>query len=341
MSSGAAGRDPAGTESRGYPGNPAGAESRGYPGDHAGAESRGYPGSPGTPFPGSSPGFRSALYTGHVLHDRLAPRRHRFRYRLFYLALDLDELPVLHRRHWLFSVNRPNVFAFHERDYLPTREPLFPFAESSPDRPPGAFASALKARVLAFCGQHGVVLPGDARVVLVTLPRIFGYQFNPVSFYFCTDPDGTPRAAIAEVTNTFREVKLFFVPPDPGSGRGVYRVRVTKQFYVSPFSTPDLAFDFTLREPQDHLGIRIDDYDGSTRVLHSALAGKRAALTDRRLAWYLVAHPLLTLRVITLIHWEALRLWLKRVPFWRKADRREQQRDLYRPHASLQPTPLS
>lgn len=270
--------------------------------------------------------MRSGLYECHVMHARFAPRAHRFVYRLFYFAVDLDELPELHRRLALFSVDRPNLYSFKPADFLPVPAGAAPGSDS---------IAALRQRIVAFGARHGADL-ASARIVLITLPRIAGYLFNPVSFYFCTAPDGRPLGAIAEVTNTFREVKPFFLAPDAvTSARGEFHLRVPKHFYVSPFSDVDVAFDFTLRIPADRLAIQIDDYIGAERTLTSTLHGTHHALTNGRLAWFSIKYPLLTLRVIALIHWHALRLWLKRVPWFAKAARPTDQRDLYRPHNSL------
>ncbi|MFZ9745972.1 MAG: DUF1365 domain-containing protein [Opitutaceae bacterium] len=283
--------------------------------------------------------MNSCLYECEVMHARFSPRRHRFAYRIFLFALDLDELPDLPRRIGLFGHNRRHLYALHERDFLPVGEPRHPADSAAPPPAPGA-APGLKARVAAYLRTHGVDL-ADGSVLLVTLPRIAGYGFNPVSFYFCRRRDGRPLGAIAEVTNTFREMKPFFVPADPADAeRGVFRLRVPKQFYVSPYSDVDVAFDFHLRLPGDQLAIRIDDYIGEQRTLTSTLAGPRRALTSGRLAWFTLKYPLLTLRVIALIHWHALLLWAKRVPWFAKAARAADQRDLYRPHASLKPAPL-
>ena len=225
--------------------------------------------------------------------------------------------------------------------------------------------------------------------MLVTLPRVFGYLFNPVSFYFCYDRHGAPVAALAEVTNTFKEMKPYFLAPETkGEGREArgersesqdnpptrdesssasapsplaprpspavpaplaprpspasetkFHLRTPKHFYVSPFSDVDVAFDFTLRTPGENLSVQIDDYVGSERTLATSLAGPRRALTNARLAWFTLKYPLLTLRIIGLIHWHAFLLWLKRVPWFAKSARAAEQRALFRPHASIARTP--
>ncbi len=330
----------------------------------------------------------SGLYECQVLHARFTPQPHRFVYRIFLFALDLDEVPDVARRTALFSFNRRNVYSFRDADFFPTASALHnPAASPSSIRNPQSEIPNLKARVTAYAAAHGVDVSGG-RIVLVTLPRIFGYLFNPVSFYFCFDRSGRPAAAIAEVTNTFREVKPFFLGPsclatqiqDPrpetqnpepktqnskpqpppadgvaanselktqspklktrrASADGVFRLRVPKHFYVSPFSDVDVAFDFTLRVPGDRLSIQIDDYVGAERTLTSTLAGPRRELTTARLAWFTLKYPLLTVRIIALIHWHAFRLWWKKLPWFAKAARPADQRDLYRPHSSLPRSP--
>ena len=274
------------------------------------------------------------------MHARFAPKAHRFVYRIFLFALDLDELDTLHRKLRLFSFNRRNIYAFRNDDYLPTHEPAFngkpgPLSppSSEPAHPAVAPQPALKQRVVDYLSTRGIDLTGG-RVLLVTLPRVLGYLFNPVSFYFCYDRTGAPVAALAEVTNTFKEMKPYLLGPETNSD-GAFRLRVPKHFYVSPFSDVDVAFDFQLRTPGDRLSIQIDDYVGAARTLTSTLTGPRQPLTDARLAWFTLKYPLITFKVIGLIHWHALRLWWKNVPWFAKAARAADQRDLYRPHASL------
>lgn len=298
----------------------------------------------------------SALYECRVLHERHHPKRNRFVHRLFYFCLDLDELPTVHRRLRLFSIDSTNLFALRTRDYMPVDEtPHNPGDGETHMRalPAGATGLSLKQRVRRFCAVHGADFGEDGRVLLVTLPRVFGYQFNPVSFYFCFDAAGTPTGAIAEVTNTYREIKPYFIPAlrtdtraneagaagrTEGARRPaptLFRLRTPKHFYVSPFSGLELHFDFTLRLPGERLAIRIDDLEGERCVLHSTLTGHRAPLTDAILARFIIQYPLMTLTVMALIHWHALVLWLRRLPHHRKAAGAAHQRGLYRPHASL------
>ena len=302
--------------------------------------------------------LQSGLYECRVMHARFAPQPHRFSYRIFLLAVDLDEVAKLPQRVGLFSFNQRNVYSFRDRDYLPIDEPVYPTpaaAESTASAisvasapttsapPARAFRQTgsspscadLKSRVLALASKHGTDLTGG-RVLLLTLPRVFGYLFNPVSFYFCYDRQGAPAAVIAEVTNTFREVKPYFLgAPARDARTGAFRLRVPKHFYVSPFSDVDVAFDFNLRMPGDRLALQIDDYTEGDRTLTTTLTGERRELTTARLAWYTLKYPLITVRVIALIHWHALRLWMKRVPWFAKAARAGDQRDLHRPHRSL------
>jgi len=266
------------------------------------------------------------------MHRRFAPREHGFVYRIFLFALDLDELDTLDARLRLFSTRRANLYRFCDADFFPAHEPLHNATTRKIDAPPTS-AGNLKSRVVSHLAAHGVDLTGG-RVVLVTLPRVFGYLFNPVSFYFCYDRTGAPVAALAEVTNTFREMKTFTLAPDARDADG-FHLRTPKHFYVSPFSDVDVEFDFLLRPLGERLSVQIDDYTAGQRTLTSTLTGERRPLTDAQLLRTTLRHPLVTLRIITLIHWHALRLWLKRIPWFAKAARAADQRALHRPHASL------
>ena len=280
--------------------------------------------------------MNSCLYECQILHQRFTPKAHRFVYRIFMFAFDLDELAALPARLALFSNQRRNVYNFCERDFLPTTEILH---QPSPRAPAPAPIAGLKDRVIAHLAAHGIDLAGG-RVMLITLPRVFGYQFNPVSFYFCYDRQGHPVASIAEVSNTFKEMKPFVLGPATratNANAAVFSRRTPKYFYVSPFSDLDVDFDFTLHTPGDKLAIQIDDYAAGERTLTSVLTGSRTSLTNGRLAWFTFKYPFISLRVMALIHWQALQLYLKRVPWFAKSARPEAQRDLYRPHSSIAP----
>jgi DUF1365 family protein len=259
--------------------------------------------------------MNSCLYECDVMHHRLEPKEHSFRYRIFMFAFDLDELDALAERLPFFSRNRRNLYEFRDADHL-------------------AFGKAtVKENLIEFLEQRGICLPAASRITLVTLPRVLGYIFNPVSFYFCHDAAGAPLCAVVQVGNTFREMKPYLLR-EP-AGENFFRLITPKHFYVSPFSALDLAFDFKLRVPDEVIDIHIDDRDGNRRILLSALTGKRAPLTTPRLFWFTLKYPLITLKVISLIHWHALLLWAKRLPFHRKAAHPELQRDVLNPHASL------
>lgn len=269
-----------------------------------------------------APTGRSCLYECRVMHQRLVPRSHRLDHGLFLLALDLDELDGLCRRLRLLGHNRRNVYEFRDADHLVS----------------GAAGSGVRAQLAHWLAQQGSPLPDDARVLLVTLPRVLGYIFAPVSFYFCHAADGTPLCAVAEVQNTFGELKPYRVPVLPGTPEAAgerFRVVVPKAFYVSPFSDLELCFDFQLRTPGEDLALVVNDVSGDQTVLVSTLTGRRRPLTDAELVRMTLKYPLVTLRVITLIHWHALRLWAKRIPWHRKAANPERQTGVYRPHASL------
>jgi DUF1365 family protein len=250
------------------------------------------------------------------MHQRLAPKRYALRHALVMFYLNLDELDGLARRLRLFSRNRFNLYSFRDADHLPGCGPA---------------GAPLRERLRQYLAEAGVRIPADATVHLLTLPRIAGYVFNPISVYFCLEPRSqAPLCAIAEVGNTFGEHKLYLLRAPDAADPALFRLRVPKYYYVSPFSSLTLEFDFRLRAPAEALDLRIDDYDGDSRVLRSGLWGSRQPLSDARLAWYALKYPLLTLKVIGLIHWHALRLWLKGVPWHRKADSPQLQQQVLR-----------
>lgn len=250
------------------------------------------------------------------MHDRLAPKKHRFGYNVFMFYVDLDDLDILPKKYGLISRNRFNVFSFRDRGHL--QLPL-----ENPDT-----TKTTKEHIIDYLALNGVAYDGG-KIMLLTNFNVLGYNFNPVSFYFVFDRNNQPLCCIAEVQNTFREMKPFFLGQNCFDGKR-FHLNTTKFFYVSPFIDHDTQFDFNLPVPGAHLGIGIDDYKDGERFFISTLTGTHKKLTNARLAGYAFRFPLITLRIITLIHWQALKLWLKKVPYHKKTTHQDLQRGVYR-----------
>jgi uncharacterized protein len=260
--------------------------------------------------------MNSALYRAKVMHHRLAPKKHSFHYNVFMFYIDLDELEMLKRFH-LISINRFNIFSFRNKDHI----------ELPAENPEKKLST--KQHVLNYLSDNGIIIE-KPRVMLLTNFCTFGYQFNPVSFYFIYDGEKCV-SVVAEVSNTFREMKPYFIGSDKKDGE-TFKHKVKKMFYVSPFIPHDAIFDFTLAEPGEKLNIRIDDLEDDKRFFISTLTGDKKALTNARLWAYAVRFPFITLKVIGLIHWNALLLWLKKLRFYRKKEFPELQKDMLKPY---------
>jgi len=276
-------------------------------------------------------GLNSCLYECVIVHRRLRPRQYAFEHKMMMLYADLDELDAIDRGTRLLSRERGNLYSFRDADYFPT-----------------GTGGDLKCRVSAWLRERGIELGDAGRIRLLTLPRILGYIFNPISIYFCSDARDLPLCAIAEVGNTFLEKKLFVLPIHMAqtsatltpatltpATRPRYRLRVPKHYYVSPFTSLDVCFDFDLLQPGQNLQVHIEDWDANGKLLDSHLRGARVPLSDWQLLRFAVKFPALTLKVIGLIHWHALWLALRRVRWHRKADRPDLQREVLNPTPSL------
>jgi DUF1365 family protein len=234
----------------------------------------------------------SSLYTGSVMHRRLHPRRHRFRYRAFWLLLDLDELDALDRQLRWFSCNRPNVFSFYDRDH----------GDGS--------AVPLREQIGARLRDADVDLAGG-RIELLCMPRTLGYCFNPLSIFFCYRRNGSLAALIYQVHNTFSERHSYVIRVEDNSD--ALRQRCRKLFHVSPFLDMDMRYDFRIEGPGEQLVVGITASSPARPVLNAVMRGDRQPLTDRALLRVFLTIPAVTLKVIAAIHWEALRLWAKRI----------------------------
>jgi len=302
--------------------------------------------------------MKSCLYVGHIQHRRHAPRVNHFRYRIYMTLLDLDELPTLFDRFWLWSAKHPSLAWFRRKDFH------------------GDSAQSLSDAVRDTVKQHTGTRPiGPIR--LLTHLRYFGYSFNPVSFYYVYDAaDTRVETIVAEITNTPWKQRHCYVlstsastlispstqipsPRDNGERarvRGVeladgvqsdsrtsehphpghlpegegnrnggatnqHHWRFDKRFHVSPFMPMDMQYDWRLSTPSDALRVHMENYLGGNKAFDATLTLQRQEITSASLARALLSFPLVTLQVIALIHWQALKLFIKRVPFHMHPDK--------------------
>jgi len=224
------------------------------------------------------------------MHHRVRPFRHRFAYRVFSLLLDVDEIPVLGRKLKLLSHNGFNVFSFRDRDFGPGD---------------GTRPRDWVERTLQDWGYNFPV----GKIDLLCFPRLFGYVFNPLSVYYVRDEDGVLRVILYEVTNTYRDRHSYLLPVR--DGEPVIRQSCDKNLYVSPFIGMQARYHFRMAEPGERLAVAIREETPEGNVLFAAMSGIRRPLTDRALLAMLLKHPLMTLKVIGGIHWEAFKLWRK------------------------------
>ncbi len=245
---------------------------------------------------GASMTFHSAIYVGSVMHRRLRPRRHQFRYRAFWLLLDLDEIAELSSRLRWFSYNRSNLFSLYDSDH----------GDGS--------ATSLRTQIEQQVAKAGIDLAAG-RIQLLCMPRTFGHCFNPLSIFFCYRASGALAAIVYQVHNTFAQRHSYIIPVK-AAGEPLHQ-QCLKLFYVSPFMDMDLRYDFQIVGPNERIQIGICASRPNAPVLNAVLAGARQPLTDRSLLRLCLVMPAITLKVFAAIHWEALKLWAKRIGFRR------------------------
>lgn len=239
------------------------------------------------------------LLVANVTHRRLSPRPHHLAYHVYYVCLPVRALASAANR--LFSINRGNLFSFRERDHG--------FA------PQGGAAWAQQLLV-----EHGLAEACHGDIELITMPRVLGYGFNPVSFWFCRDGQRRLRAVIAEVNNTFGERHAYLLAHENAAVLSDQDwLRAGKVFHVSPFLTVTGSYRFRFHDGEEKTGIWIDYYnDQGQLVLQTAMVGRRYNLSARRLAWCFVRYPLVTFKVIGMIHVHAIRMLIKGFTYHRK-----------------------
>ncbi len=236
---------------------------------------------------------RTCLYFGDVMHARLRPFRHRFAYRVFSILVDLDELPALDRRSRIFGYNRARLFSFDDADH------------GARDGSP----TAGWVRAQLATADLG---PAGARIYALCFPRILGYAFNPLTVYFAYAADGRLGAILYEVKNTFGEQHGYLIPVAASRASGAPVVqRAAKRFHVSPFIDMAATYRFRVDEPEDRLALLIREDTPAGELLVASQTARRVDWSDAALLRAFFRYPLLTVKIVGAIHWEALRLWLK------------------------------
>ena len=252
--------------------------------------------------------LNSKIYECEVMHCRISPILNKFIYNIFMFRLDLDEIPKLDKHTPIFSYNKFNIFSFYDKDYL---------SENN---------KSTKIKVIEYLRLNGMQIDFNCKIELITMPRIFGYTFNPVSFYFISEGNNH-RYSIAQVNNTFGEMKLYLLTD---FSNFEYELRTRKYFYVSPFSKLDTYFHFKIKIPNNILNIRINEYEDNKKILLSSIFGHEKPFQNSLLIKFIFIYPFLTLKVILLIHYHALLLKLKGLGHHPKKDNQNMQRNLIR-----------
>ena len=236
---------------------------------------------------------QTGIYWGRILHNRFSPKRHFFTYPVFIFSMDLDEAGFWSRKLRLFGHNRFSLYTLMDRDHL------------------GGNGAGIKDNVVRLLRERGFRGTVD-KIFMVTQFRVLGHVFNPVTFYFCYAA-GKPVAYLAEVNNTFhqRHTYAFFGNGQDGAGASFIAEKV---FYVSPFMEMDMTYHFRFQPLNGSLGVFIDDYRDGKPVLKTQITGKWSPMGDWPLLKSFLKIPFMCAWIVAWIHWQAIRLWLKKVP---------------------------
>jgi len=244
--------------------------------------------------------MQTGIYIGKLRHRRFQPVSHEFSYPVFMVLLDIDKIPALMKVSPFSSYNRFNWASFCERDHF--GDPAIP----------------LRERLRADAAAEGIKLP-EGPIYLLTHLRYFGYNFNPVSFFYCCNSNGEIENILAEVNSTFGESRNYWLSDaNRILSANSFRYQVPKTLHVSPFMKMDLDYTFVFTQPGDHLIAHMNTLDGGKGFFDATLDLDRKPWSARTLHRALIRHPFITLKVISAIHWQALKLYFKKVPVFTK-----------------------
>ena len=241
--------------------------------------------------------FTSCIYSGFVTHERFKPKKHFFRYNTFSLLVDLNEIENIEKKIKFFSYNKLNILSFHNIDH------------GSRD------GSSLTDWVKKVLKKSKINLK-LGKIQLLCYPRFFGYVFNPLSIFYCYDKNLKLKAILYEVKNTFNEQHTHVLRCTSSSNLILHKC--DKKFYVSPFIEMKTFYNFRLLTPGKKLNILIRQNDSEGLLLIARQVGKRLDLTSKNLFFQFLKHPLMSIKVILAIHFEAFRLWSKGIKHVKK-----------------------
>ena len=239
----------------------------------------------------------SCIYIGSVIHKRFKPKKHFFKYNVFSLFLDLDEINELDQKILFFSYNKFNILSFFDKDH-------------------GYRDGSSIKNWLIHVLQKKNISTINIKIKILCYPRIFGYVFNPLSVFFIYDADSNPIAILYEVKNTFGEQHTYVFKIDI-KHKQIFN-NCKKKFYVSPFMDLESKYFFKVLIPNKRLSVIIDQRDKEGKLLFASQDGKRIKLSSKNLLISYLKHPLMTLKIISAIHYEALKLWIKGIKLVKK-----------------------
>lgn len=247
---------------------------------------------------------KSCLYVGQVRHRRFTPKSHQFSYKLFLVYLDLSELPSVFDRFWLWSIEKANVATFRRRDHLGDKSK--------------SLDSSVRDHIEDETGRRP-----QGPIRLLTHLSYFGFRFNPVSFYYCYDVnDEKLEFIVAEVNNTpWGEQYCYVLDAENNQSKNdqadnrLHRYFENKRFHVSPFMPMDMQYDWRFSTPGEALSVHMENYQHDEKVFDATLKLKQRQITGKNLAMALIQFPFMTMKIVMAIYYQALLIWLKRIPF--------------------------
>ena len=238
----------------------------------------------------------SLIYNGNVIHRRFKPKKHYFKYKVFSLLIDLDELHIIKQKIKIFSYNKFNILSFFDKDHGPRD------------------GTSIKEWIKKNLKEIGIN-DNNIQIKLLCYPRIFGYVFNPLSVFFIYNQSSELISILYEVKNTFGEQHTYIFKTNDNK---IITNNCNKKFYVSPFIEMDCEYNFRVLKPSNTISVIIDQRDKNGKLLYASQDGVAQELNEKNLLFSYISHPLMTFKIIAAIHYEALKLWIKGIKLVRK-----------------------